>query len=164
MSLTFQTAIHKLEHLSGSYLAIPAEIVVQVGGLNNRLICTVNDSLSWQCGMVAHGNGSAYILISVPKLKQLKLKEGDSVQLSLALDTSEFGVDMPAEFAEVLRQDEEGSRRFYNMAAGKQRYILSYINNIKSSQLRIERSVRIIENVKRLKEGKEKFGDFMNVK
>ena len=164
MQVDFQTSIHTLGHLSGSCLIVPPEIVKQLGGLNTRLICTANETLSWQCGMVAHGNGNAYILIAAPKLKKLKLKVGDTVHISLKPDTSEFGVDVPAEFAEMLLQDEEGNRRFQNLAPGKQRYILTYINNIKSSQLRIERAVRIIENVKKLKEGKEKFGDFMNVK
>ncbi|CAG5011892.1 hypothetical protein DYBT9275_05048 [Dyadobacter sp. CECT 9275] len=164
MAVDFETRIHKLEHLAGFYLEIPSDIVQKLGGLNNRLICTANQSLSWQCGLAALGNGSAYITFASPKMKKLKVKEGDTVHVSLQHDHSDYGAKMPVELQEVLDQDDEGNRRFHKMAAGKQRYIMTYISDIKSGQLRIERAVRIIENIKRLTEGKEKFADFMKVK
>ncbi|WP_242919952.1 DUF1905 domain-containing protein [Pontibacter liquoris] len=158
-ALQFTTHIYRLEHLLGvHYLLIPQEIVAQLGGkLKLRLLCTVNDTLTFQCGLVALGNGDAYISLNNKRLRQLHLTNGDKVQVALEKDESRYGVEMPEELEELLSQDEAGMQRFQQLSPGKQRYIIQYVGAVKNSQLRIDRALLLIGNLKQLPVGKESF-------
>jgi len=157
--IRFTTRIDTLRHLVGMrYLLIPSQIVKKLGGsFSLRVICTVNDSLSYHGGLVALGNGDAYISINQARMKKLGVSVGDEVTVELTLDNSKYGMQVPQELEEYLRQDPEGDRRFHQLAPGKQRYIIQYVSTVKSPQLRIDRAIMLITNLKKLPLGKESF-------
>lgn len=139
-------------------LLIPAEIVQYFGGkLNIRFFCKINDFEAFQCGLVSLGKGEAYISINKKRMKAFNLVDGDIVEVLLEIDESEYGMTMAEELEEILFQDEEGYRRFQNLSPGKQRYIIHYVNSVMSSELRIDRALLLINNLKNLPLGKESF-------
>jgi uncharacterized protein DUF1905/bacteriocin resistance YdeI/OmpD-like protein len=158
-SIQYKTKIYKLEHLVGMhYFEVPPDIIDALGGkFKMRLLCTINGKLTFQGGLVALGNGSGYVSINMTRLKKLGLKFKDEVTVSLKKDESEYGMEVAEELKELLDQDEEGMRRFRILPPGKQRYIIHYVNAVKNSQLRIERAILLITNLKKTKEGKESF-------
>lgn len=144
------------------YLEVPQEVVQQLGGtFKARLCCTVNGSLTFQCGLVALGQGLGYISINSKRMKELGVRNGDKVTVSLVRDESNYGMEMPPELAELLQQDEEGRARFRLLTPGRQRYIIQYVSTVKNSQLRIDRAILLIENLKRLPKGKESFREML---
>ena len=155
----FKTNIFILQSLMGMHcLLIPAEIVQYFGGkFNVRLLCRINEFEAFQCGLVSLGKGEAYISINKKRMKSFNLVDGDIVEIVLELDESQFGMVVPEELVEVFAQDSEGYTRFQNLAPGKQRYIIYYVNSVKSSELRIKRALLLINNLKNLPEGKESF-------
>lgn len=157
--IKFNTSIHRLEHLVGMhYLEVSEKVVQQLGGkLKIRLLCTLNNAITFQCGLVALGSGKAYISINAKRMKQLGLKQGDKVAVALEKDSSKYGMEVPEELSELLAQDDEGRKRFNRLTPGKQRYIIHYVSSVKSSQLRIDRAILLITNLKRLPPGKEDF-------
>ena len=164
-AIQFSTQIHRLKRLNNmTYLEISREVVEQIGSMNIRLLCTVNGAITYQCGLMALGEGRAYIGINAQRMKKLGLQYGDSVSVRLEKDSSPYGMPVPEELAELLRQDGEGNRRFHLLPPGKQRYIIQHAGSVKSSQLRIDRSITMIENLKALPEGKEEFRDILGVK
>jgi len=160
--VSFKTYIDKLSHLNMFYLEIPAKVVETVGGIGvKRLLCEVNKSLKFQCGLVALGEGRAYISINSKRMKELGVDCGDQVNLILSEDTSEYGVDVPEELTELFKQDPEGKRRFDGLSPAKQRYILNYIATVKSPQLRVDKAFMLISNLKTLPIGKESFREML---
>ncbi|HLP14280.1 MAG TPA: YdeI/OmpD-associated family protein [Flavobacteriales bacterium] len=160
----YSTYIDALKHLSSHYFELPPAIIKKLGGkMSIRLICTINKKISWQCGPMALGNGSAYITISAKRMKEIGVKPGDKIHVSLVKDESKYGMEVPAELLEVLKQDNEGKKRFDAMAMSKQRYVIQYVLAVKSSNLRIERSLLLIENLKKLKPGKESLREMMGL-
>ncbi|WP_235337262.1 DUF1905 domain-containing protein [Pontibacter korlensis] len=139
------------------YLEVPQEVVQALGTLNIRLICTVNCKLSFQCGLMALGEGKAYVSISKKRMQQLGVRLGDEIAVTLEKDDSQYGTEVPAEMEELLLQDEEGSRRFLLLKPGMQRYMLNHVSAVKNPQLRVDRAITLIENLKKLPEGKENF-------
>ena len=159
---TFHSLIYRLAQLSMFYIEVKQEIIANLGGkMNIRLICTINKSLSFQCGLMALGQGNAYISINSKRMKELKVKEGDEVFVELAIDKSEYGMDVPEELQELLNQDPEGKRRFDILSPGKKRYIIYYVAGVKSSHLRLDRALLLITNLKLTKEGKESFREML---
>ncbi|HMJ71057.1 MAG TPA: YdeI/OmpD-associated family protein [Cyclobacteriaceae bacterium] len=156
--LSFKTKIFKLQHLAGHYIDIPASVVKKAGWTGNqRFICTINKGLTWKCGLVSHGAGKAYILLNKKLMQSGKLNVGQEINVVLKKDASKYGMDVPVELKELFAQDHIGKERFDGLVPGKRRYIIYYINQVKSADLRIERAVRLIANLKKLPVGKESF-------
>ena len=116
-----------------------------------RLVCTLNDSLSFQCAMMPAGEGVYFINRNKKIRDQLKLKEGSKINAALEEDTSEYGLPFPEELKELLAQDSAGNKFFQQLTPGKQRNILYYVNQVKNSDLRIHRAMLFIEHLKRNK-------------
>ncbi len=157
-TIEFSTPIEQLEMLMNvNYLHIPPSVVKKAGGLgkNKRFICRVNDTLEFQCGMMPLKKGSAYITLNKQRMKQLDVRTGDVVDVRLVEDNSKYGMPVPKELEEVLKQDPEGDERFHKLTPGKQRNIIYYVTSVKSSQLRIDRAIKLIQNLKDCPEGKE---------
>ena len=79
--------------------------------------------------------------------------------VELVPDESEFGMPVPEELDELFAQDEEGFRRFCGLSPGKQRNIIHFVSSVKNSQSRIDRALKLINNLKLLPEGKEKVSE-----
>lgn len=157
-NVEFETHIDSLDYLLGvNYIFVPAAIVKKAGGIKSgRWICEIG-VLSFQCGMVSLSEGNAYITINKSRMKKAGLKQGDHVKVTLKKDKSEFGMEMCEELRELLDQDPEGRKRFEALKPGMQRYILYYVAQVKNPQLRIDRSVLLISNLKVTSPGKETF-------
>lgn len=157
--VVYKTCIDLLPHLPGMhYLEVPPTIIKKLGGtFKARLICTVNKKITYQCGLMALGKGSGYITISGKRMKELGVTINDEVSVSLVPDDSKYGVEMPEELGELLNQDPEGDQRFKALVVSKQRYIIHHVLGVKSSRLRIERAILLIENLKKQPLGKENF-------
>ena len=164
-ALTFKSKIYKLEHLVGMhYIEVPKKKVEELGGkFNVRLVCKINDTLMFQCGIVALGGGKAYISINATRMKKAKLKVGDTVIVILKKDPSKYGMEMSEELKELLIQDVDGRKRFAGLIAGKQRYIIFYVQQVRSPHLRLKRALMLINNLKKTKPGKESFREILGM-
>jgi hypothetical protein len=160
--MRFKSKIGLLKHLPGMrYLEIPPNAVKKFKG--QRVHCTVNGKVRFQGGMVALGGGKAYITISQKRLEELGLEAGGSATVELTPDSSKYGAKMPAELKAVFEQDPEGEERFKSLTPGKQRYIIQYVGAVKSPDLRVERALLLITNLKRLPRGKEQFREMLGL-
>lgn len=161
--ISFETHIDKLAHLKTFYLEIPASIVQKLGGFTAkaRLICAVNNRVEFPCGLMALGDGKAYISINSKRMKEAGVSCGDQAHVSLRTDESLYGTEVPEELIELFSQDPEGKRRFELLTAGKKRYILNYVSTVKNPQLRVERAFLLISNLKNLPPGKESFREML---
>jgi hypothetical protein len=151
----FKSQIYQHHYLQGHYLEVPKKIVQAFGGtFNIRLLCTLNKSLTFQCGFMALGEGRALITINKARMKALHVFAGDKVDVELRLDGSKFGMEMSEELQEVLNQDEEGLRRFEGLTPGMQRNVIRWVGSVKNPDKLIERSLFMIGNLKGLPQGK----------
>lgn len=116
---------------------------------NKRVICTINDLVEIQSGIMPGGDGMYFININKKIRDKLKIAEGSQLAIDLKKDESEFGMTMPEEFAEVLAQDAKGREWFDNLTPGKKRNLIYIAGQVKNVDLRIHRSMVMIEHLKR---------------
>lgn len=158
VSVSFRTGVYKLPHLGGHYLEIPPAVVTRLGGnFNIRLKCAVNGAKAFRCGLVALGEGAGYISLNAARMKSFGLQEGDEAEVTLEIDTDQYGADLPEELEELLRQDKIAQDRFQKLVPGKQRFIIRYVSAVKNPALRLEKALFILSNLKRLPPGRESF-------
>ncbi len=123
---------------------------------DKRVVCTLNDSITFQGGLMPAGDGVYFININKKIRDQLHIKEGSQLNVSLSKDESEYGLPMPEEFKELLNQDEEGREWFEKLTPGKKRNLIYIAGQVKNVDLRIQRSMVMLEHLKS-NEGKINF-------
>ncbi|MEQ9309812.1 MAG: YdeI/OmpD-associated family protein [Balneolaceae bacterium] len=146
--ITFTSYLDYLPKLKLTHIIVPADIVEKVGGIGTRLLVSINGNELFHGGMVAKGQGRAYITVNKARQKKWKLDENQALTISVELDLSKYGVPVPEEFEALLDQDLKGAELFEQLAPSEQRYIINYVNGVKSSQLKIDRAIMLIENLK----------------
>ncbi len=117
---------------------------------HKRIICRINNSISFHCGMLPKG-GFRYMMLSKDKIKSLNLEINDEILVEIFPDTSEYGMNICEELQEVLFSDPNGNSLFDKLTSGKKRSIIYLISKVKNSELRIEKSFVLLEHLKRNK-------------
>ncbi len=131
------------------YLTVSAEIAerFETDGKTRRVICTLNELHSFQCALMPN-KGTFTVAVSKAFRQKLGLEEGQTVSVRLEKDTSKYGMPMPEEFEEVLRQDPEGDRIFHALTAGMQRSLLYMIANPRDIDRRIHLGLIVLQHLK----------------
>jgi hypothetical protein len=135
-------------------LRVPKAKVEKFGFKRNlrRVICSLNGTEAFNCALFP-SKGDYFITLNKKLRDRLGLDVGDGVTIELRKDESKYGMPVPKEFAEVLRQDPDGEQLFNALSPGNQRLMLKLIVFVKDVDKRIARSLVGIELLKK-NEGK----------
>ncbi|MGF1637165.1 MAG: YdeI/OmpD-associated family protein [Cyclobacteriaceae bacterium] len=139
--------IGQLEKRKGGYffLKIDAAIINQFKNKKHtRFICTLNKSLTFQCGLNHLGDGNYFIILSTKNLNTIGKTIGDKIYFELSEDPNPLGVDMPEILEAVLEQDATLKNTFDNLSLGKKRNVIHTINKIKDIDKQIQKITHII--------------------
>jgi hypothetical protein len=143
-----------LARASGSYnwtyFLVPAAIVKSLGftGNTRRVECLLNDKRKFQCAVLPNGKGEWFITVNKDIRTFLGIDEGSKLKVKLKKDTSKYGLPMPAEFREVLKQDDEGNKLFHALTAGRQRTLIYQVISAKGVDKKIRIALIILEHLK----------------
>ncbi len=144
----------KLERFTDSslyafHVMVPKDIAHQLMSTSGkRVVCKINQTLTHQCALFSNGDGSYFINFNKDMRKTLQLNLGDDVHLSIEADTSKYGMPVPEEFKVLLEQDYEGDKLFHALTMGKQRSLLHIVGKFKTSEVRLNKSIIIINYLK----------------
>ncbi len=138
------------EHLWSYHAAIPDEIYEKLKNKtkNKRVKCTVNKSLTFQCGMMPSGRGYHFIMFNKERRSKLGLNVGDELFIHLEPDDSIYGIDMPEEMEAVLFSDPNASDFFHKLTPGKQRSLIYIVSKVKNPDIKIHKSIVISNHLK----------------
>jgi len=135
--------------LWGHHIKVPDAAADKfIDGDNRRVICTLNNTESFHCALMPGGKPGWFININKKTRDKLKLTEGDTVEVSLKKDHSKYGLPMPEELEEMLYQDEEGQNYFHALTKGKQRSLIYWCGNVKSSHIKLRRALVLMNHLK----------------
>jgi Bacteriocin-protection, YdeI or OmpD-Associated/Domain of unknown function (DUF1905) len=115
---------------------------------NKRAICSLNKTVEFHCAIMPKKEGGHFINIGSAICKKLKLKEGAKVSATFIIDKSEYQFEMPEELREVLNTDTKAEKLFHALTDGNQRGLIYLVAQVKSSDKRIERALKIVERLK----------------
>lgn len=115
---------------------------------SRRVVCTLNQKLNMHCALMHDGSGQFFININKENRKKLGLELGDIIQVEIKSDESKYGIPLPDEMKTLLEQDEIGSELFHKLTLGKQRSLLHIVGKVKSSDIRIQKSLVILNFLK----------------
>ena len=116
-------------------------------GKSRRVACKLNGTEEFQCALMP-SSGEFYIMVNKEIRSRLGIFSGNSVNVSLKLDDSKYGMAMPEELEEVMKQDPEGDRFFHALTPGKKRSLMWQVSSAKDVDTRIHRALIIMEHLK----------------
>ena len=135
--------------LWGHHVLIPLDVSAYILQQKiKRLVCTINGEETFQCALMPKGDGRYFINLNKERRNRLKLGVGAKVDVVLRVDDSQYGLPMPAEMEELMLIDEEGSRYFHALSAGKQRSLLYIVGKPKGSNIRLQKAWVVLEYLK----------------
>ncbi|HND88051.1 MAG TPA: DUF1905 domain-containing protein [Saprospiraceae bacterium] len=115
---------------------------------SRRAVCRLHERIEWPCALLPRGDGSYLITVNKKTQAALGVQPGSVVQVEIWPDESEYGLPMPEELAELMTQDEEAHRLLHALTPGKTRTLLYIIAQPKSSDLRLQRALVIVNHLK----------------
>jgi len=135
--------IRKLEPKRGGYyfLWLEAAIVEQFSkGKKTRLICKLDDTISYSCGLNHSGDGNFFIIVATRLMKKLKKVEGDLIHFVITEDPNPLGIEVPEVLLVVLEENPDLKKKYEEFTDGKKRSLIHSFNRIKN----IDRQIAII--------------------
>lgn len=151
--LRLTSVLTQSEHEFGwHFLTFPIEVVAPLNfedKKSRRVVCTINGGHTFQCALLPWTKGGFCIVVNKKIREKLGIAAGDKVKVELEKDESKYGLPMPKELKEVLRQDREADKLFHALTAGKQRTMLYYIAKSKDVDKRIHMSLILVEHLKK---------------
>ena len=135
--------------LWGAHVRVPGRIAAKFAGSDSRrVVCTLNGTEQHQCAILPFGNGTFVIAVNKKRRDSLGLEFGMDVEVTLRKDQSKFGLPLPEELQEALRQDAAGSALFHALTPGKRRTLLYTVASAKSPDKRVARALIILDHLK----------------
>lgn len=146
--MTFQTTLYVVPGPM-QVADIPDEVAA--GWINThgrRCLYQLANGKPYHGGLVPNGRGGYFVIVNKQARAAANLIAGSQITMTLTPDTSEFGCEMPDEFAEVLAIDPEADEVFRSLTPGRQRSLIYLVTGVKSTEKRIDRALRVAEALK----------------
>ncbi|HEU4471246.1 MAG TPA: YdeI/OmpD-associated family protein [Flavisolibacter sp.] len=115
---------------------------------SNRFICTINKQETIHCALLKWKEGGFYIYISAATIKKLQVSIGTKLEVSFKADETKYQSIMPEELEAVLSTDPEAASVFEGLTGGNQRGLIYLVVQVKSTDKRIERALKIAAKLK----------------
>lgn len=151
MSYHFKTKLLKDEQAAIMwyfFIHVPVEYAKELIKEDRRVVCTFNDSLKSHSALTSDGNGNYCITINKENRKKLGIEAGDTIDVHIENDSSEYGIAVPEVFYALIEQDPEGSTVFHQLTPGKQRSLLHIMGKPKSENKQMEKAFIIFDYLK----------------
>ena len=141
MKLTIEAILgDKHSNLWGFHFLIPEAIAAEFKeGKTTRIVATFNDAIKHHCAIMPSAEGP-FIMLNKELVKKLNAEPGDLITIHLEKDNSEYGMPICEEFEAVIFGDEA-------VFDYLQRNLIHLVNKIKSSDIKINRSMAIAEHL-----------------
>lgn len=135
--------IKQLEKRKGGYfyLKISSDIINQFSKKRaTRMICTIDEVVSYRCGLNHLGDGNFYIIVAGKHLDSINKTLGDVVGFQIEEDPDQLGVEVPEVLSVFLEQDLNSKAIYNQLTDGKKRSLIYSCNKIKD----LDKQVKII--------------------
>lgn len=135
--------------LWGAHVRVPPQLVNAIKATGTqRVVCRFNEAAEHQTALLPYRRNVYVVRVNRQLQKKLGVSPGEQVEVSLKKDETLFGLPVPEELEELLRQDAEGRSLFHSLTPGKQRTLLYIVGSVKDPDKRIHRALAIVQHLK----------------
>jgi uncharacterized protein YdeI (YjbR/CyaY-like superfamily) len=146
---TFQTTILEAgKNITG--IRIPDDIIDNMGAGKKPPVTITMKGYTY-LNTVAVMGGTYMVGVSAEHRAASKVKGGETVEVTIELDTEERVVEVPDDFQKALNKNVEAEKKFYMLSNSKKKVLTLPIANGKTAETRnknIEKAMQVLLNSK----------------
>ena len=145
--LTDKQQIRQLDKRKGGYYYLQISRGIVEGWeekRKTRLICTLENDLSFRCGLNHLGDGNYFVILSGSNLKKIGKESGDTVSFRLSKDPDPLGVPVPEVLEILLEQNPDVKEKFRQLTVGKKRNLIHQVIKIKDLDRQVAKALALI--------------------
>lgn len=149
----FTEEIQKNASASHHFVGLNKEIVDALEKKDKtRLLCVVDDRISYSCAIKKNRFGEYLLMISVGNLKKIKKTQGDQVTFEVCQHPNPLGVDVPEVLEVFLSQEPEAKVLYDSFTDGRKRTLIFHILRVKDVDKQVQRIIDFLaeERIKRI--------------
>ncbi len=139
--------------MGGMYVIVPYDVEKEYGKKRVKIIATI-DGEPYQGSLVRMGSPDHILLIRKYIREKLGKGEGDIVNVTIKEDTALRVVEVPEDFAKLLKKDKAVKAFFDKLSYTHQKEYVNWITEAKKEETRIRRMNKAIEMMKAGKKGR----------
>ena len=130
------------------FVALPEALASDIRRQGSkRYVITMNDAITWHCGLLGTGDGRWFVVVSKDKLKLAHTTLGGWVHIDFAVDDSKYGMPVPPDLQDMLDDDPEFLNRFDTMLPGKRRNAMHQIASAKTDATVAKRILKLMTDL-----------------
>jgi uncharacterized protein YdeI (YjbR/CyaY-like superfamily) len=120
---------------------------------SRRVFGDIN-GFGFKTALIPAANGGGFTLIINKKMQAgAEARAGEMVEIRLAPDLGEVVIDLPAEFAKILKADRALKKWFDGMSPSKRKGFTNFIGDAKAKETRLKRAEAMAESLMLAMEG-----------
>ena len=136
MSIKFKTTILQIGNNTG--INVPEEIIVRLGaGKKPPVVITLNN-YTYRSTVAVMG-GKYLVSLSAENRKNAHVQGGDTLQITIALDTEPRTVELPPDFQKAFDKNKQAREAFDKLAPSKKKAMVLSIMDAKTEETKIKR-------------------------
>ncbi len=150
LTAEFQSVIEKFGgDLWGLHFKVPEDIAEEfISKKARRILVSIGGSEPYHAGIMHLKTGIKFININQVFCKKNHLLTNDTVSVQITQDVSKYGMEMPEELEIALEMDPESDQHFQALTPGKQRNLIYFASQTKSSNIRARRAWVVCDHLK----------------
>ncbi len=144
MSQQFKAKIYRLG--TYQYVDVPTPISTAFGKRGHvPVVCQLNGH-TFQTSLTPNGGGTHRLFLNGKMRKQARVAAGDTIEISLAIDTVSREQTLPDDLAEALRENDL-LEAFNHWQPSKRRIFLAWIKEAKAEETRLRRAEHMVQRL-----------------
>jgi len=144
MDITYNTTIVQKGNTTGIH--VPESILEKLGGGKRPLVRVQLNGYSYRSA-VGKMDGKFMISLSAENRKNARVKGGDTLEVTLALDTLPRTVEVPLELQSALDKNERAQAAFEKLAPSRKKAIVLSISGAKTEETKTRRIQKAIKDL-----------------
>ncbi len=138
-----------------TFLSIPPDVSETFGSKSQVRVKGTINGYPYRTTALPMGDGTHYLVVGKDIRQHIGANRGDTVQVTLELDTEERHVELPEELKAAFATQPQASAAFEKMTYSHQKEWVNWIMSAKQAETRlrrIERAVALIAQGKNLRD------------
>jgi hypothetical protein len=146
MSVTFTTTLFQADGKNATGIEVPADAIAALGSQKRPRVKVALNDFTYTTTVGVYGD-TFLIPVSAERREAAGLKAGDSVNVTLELDTAPQTLDIPADLSAALAAKTGAQEAFDATAFSKRKEFVRQVNEAKAAETRAKRIAKIVEGL-----------------
>ncbi len=149
---TFSTVLIRPEGIgTWTYLNVPAEVLNVLRKTSGVKVTGTINGIAYRCTLLPHGDGSWYMVVNKTIRDQAGVHAGDTVLVTITLDTAPRVHPIPGPLKTALKKHPEAAALFDKLSSSHKKEYIEWILSAKKDETkarRIESTITMLSSKK----------------